>query len=89
MIKNRYKAVMLPTEKTKNIMKELTLRDKIAMSMDRDTLPEITNERAINYIAEKLGLEWSDDPLKQIEFAFQYEAIMRYQYADAMLKVRG
>lgn len=68
---------------------ELTLRDKLAMSMEAKSLPEIKNQETINYIAEKLGLEWSDDPLKQIEFAFTYQAIMRYQYADSMLKIRG
>lgn len=68
---------------------ELTLRDKLAMSMEADTLPEIKNQETINYVADKLGLEWSDDPIKQIEFALAYQAIMRYQYADAMLKVRG
>ena len=68
---------------------ELTLRDKLAMSMEADTLPEIKNRDTLNLVAEKLGLEWSDDPIKQIEFAFGYQAIMRYQYADAMLKARG
>lgn len=65
---------------------ELTLRDKLAMSMEADTLPEIKDQDTLNLVADKLGLEWSDDPLKQIEFAFAYQAIMRYQYADAMLK---
>lgn len=68
---------------------ELTLRDKFAMSIDFDALPEITDKETIIYVADKLGLEWSDDPIKQIEFSFAYQAIMRYQYADAMLKVRG
>jgi len=68
---------------------ELTLRDKLAISMDTDTLPEIQDQKTINYISEKLGLEWSDDPMKQINFAFAYQAIMRYQYADAMMKARG
>ena len=68
---------------------DLTLRDKLAMSMDVETLPEIKNKETIEYVAEKFGLEWSDDPLKQIEFSFNYQAIMRYQYADAMLKARG
>ena len=67
---------------------ELTLRDKLAMSMESNTLPEIKNQDTINYFADKLGLEWSDDPMKQIEFAFAYQAIMRYKYADAMLKAR-
>ena len=68
---------------------ELTLRDKLAMSMEADSLPELQSKETIDYVAEKLGLEWSDDPLKQIEFSFAYQAIMRYQYADAMLKARG
>ena len=68
--------------------KDLTLRDKLAMSMDIQTLPEIKSEETIQCLAEKFGLEWSNDPIKQIEFAFHYQAIMRYQYADAMLKAR-
>lgn len=68
---------------------ELTLRDKLAMSIEADSLPELQSKETIDYVAGKLGLEWSDDPLKQIEFVFKYQAIMRYQYADAMLKVRG
>ena len=68
---------------------ELTLRDKLAISMETDTLPEIQDQKTLNYISEKLGLEWSDDPMKQINFAFAYQAIMRYQYADAMMKARG
>ena len=68
---------------------ELTLRDKLAISMEADTLPEVKDQDTLNLVAEKLGIEWSDDPLKQIEFAFNYQAILRYQYADAMLKARG
>jgi len=68
---------------------ELTLRDKLAMSMEINTLPEIKDQDTLNFVAEELGFEWSDDPLKQIEFAFNYQAIMRYQYADAMIKARG
>ena len=68
---------------------ELTLRDKLAISMETDTLPTIQDQKTLNYISEKLGLEWSDDPMKQINFAFAYQAIMRYQYADAMMKARG
>lgn len=68
---------------------ELTLRDKLAMSMEADTIPEIQDQDTLNLIAEKFGLEWSDDPLKQIEFSLAYQAIIRYKYADAMLKARG
>ncbi len=68
---------------------KLTLRDKLALSMEAVSLPELKNEETINYVAKKLGLEFSSDPLNQIEFAFAYQAIMRYKYADAMLKARG
>jgi hypothetical protein len=68
---------------------KLTLRDKLAISMEEISLPKLQNEETINYVAEKLGLEYGSDPLKQIEFAFAYQAIMRYKYADAMLKARG
>lgn len=68
---------------------KLTLRDKLAISMESISLPKLQNEETINYVAEKIGLEFSSDALNQIEFAFAYQAIMRYKYADAMLKARG
>ena len=67
---------------------KLTLRDKLALSMPKDALPKLDNKETINYISEKLGLEWSDEPMKQIYFAFKYQAIIRYQYADALIEVR-
>lgn len=68
---------------------ELTLRDKLAISMEAISLPELQNIETINHVAKKLGLEFSSEPIEQIEFAFAYQAIMRYKYADAMLKARG
>ena len=55
------------------------------MSLEANALPELQNKETIDYVAKKLGLKWSTDPLKQIDFAFAYQAILRYQYADAMM----
>lgn len=69
---------------------EKTLRDELAMSLDASMIPVLENEVTIRLVAQKLGLEVDlKDPLKMIDFAFKYQAIMRYQYADEMLKVRG
>ena len=68
--------------------KDKNLRDEIAMSMTSDTLPTINDEETMALINEKYGLEWSDDPLVQIEWAMKYQAIVRYMYADAMLAAR-
>lgn len=67
---------------------EKTLRDEIAMSMTEGTLPTINDEATMALLNEKIGLEWSDDPLVQIEWAMKYQAIVRYMYADAMLAAR-
>ena len=68
--------------------KEKTLRDEIAMSMTSDTLPTINDESTMSLINEKYGLEWSEDPLVQIEWSIKYQSILRYMYADAMLAAR-
>jgi len=68
--------------------KDKNLRDEIAMSMTSDTLPTINDEATMALINEKYGLEWSDNPLVQIEWAMKYQAIVRYMYADAMLAAR-
>lgn len=69
---------------------EKTLRDELAMSLDASMIPVLENEVTIRLVAKKLGLEVNlKDPLKMIDFAFKYQAIMRYRYADEMLKVRG
>lgn len=67
---------------------KLTLRDKLAMSMPKDAIPELNNLEAVKFMADKLGLEWSDDPMVQLDFSLRYQAIVRYQYADAMLETR-
>jgi hypothetical protein len=78
---NNLKLLIMKTRKT--------LRDELAMSMTTDLIPEIIDEKTDLMFSEKYGLEWSDDPITQIEWAINYQAIIRYMYADAMLKARG
>lgn len=69
---------------------EKTLRDELAMSLDSAMIPTLENEEAIRLVSEKLGLEVDlRDPLSMIVFSFKFQAKMRYQFADEMLKVRG
>jgi len=69
---------------------ELTLRDKLAMSMGEDTLPKINDITTMEIISKELGIiEWDEtDVVVQMKWAFQYQAKVRYLYADAMLKAR-
>jgi hypothetical protein len=64
---------------------ETTLRDKLAMSMPFEAIPVLNNEETIKIVSEKLKIKWSEDPFVQIEWAMQYQAAIRYMYADAML----
>ena len=68
---------------------EKTLRDELAMSLDSSLIPTLKSEETIALVSSKLGIEFdSSDPLKMIEWSFKYQSIMRYQYADEMLKCR-
>ena len=67
---------------------ELTLRDEIAMSMPFESIPTINNDVVLKEINEKLGIEHNDDTISQIEWAMKFQSIIRYMYADAMLKAR-
>ena len=70
--------------------KEKTLRDELAMSLDISSIPKFTMEINMKLIADAYGLEFdANDPVKMIEFSLKYQAIIRYEYADAMLAVRG
>jgi hypothetical protein len=70
--------------------KEKTLRDELAMSLDASFIPTFNSETAIKHIAGAYGLEYDmNDPVKMIDFALKFQAIVRYEYADAMLAVRG
>lgn len=69
---------------------ELTLRDKLAMSMGEGTLPTINDVPTMEIISKELGIiEWDDDDvITQMKWAFEYQSKIRYMYADAMLKAR-
>lgn len=68
---------------------EKTLRDELAMSLEASAIPELKNNTAIKLIAEHYGLDYDlNDPIKMIDFTLKYQAIIRYQYADAMLLYR-
>lgn len=60
------------------------------MSLDASLIPTLNNEETLREVAERMGIELDlEDPLSLIEFSLKYQAIIRYQYADAMLAVRG
>jgi glycine betaine/choline ABC-type transport system substrate-binding protein len=68
---------------------EKTLRDELAMSLDAKFFPTLENEAAIKLFSEHYGLEYDfNDPIKMLDFGLKYQAIIRYQYADAMLLYR-
>jgi hypothetical protein len=66
-----------------------TLRDELAVSLPGDLIPQIKDERGILLISEKLDIKVDlTDDMSMIDFIIQYQAIMRYKYADAMLAAR-
>lgn len=68
---------------------EKTLRDELAMSLPFDAIPTI-NPIDLKEIGESLGLSFDEeDYLSMIQFSADYQAIIRYQYADAMIKERN
>ena len=71
-------------------MRVENLRDKIALSLDILFIPKLENELTIKHVAENLGIEVDvNDIMSMMDFAFKYQSIMRYKYADEMLAVSG
>ena len=69
---------------------EKTLRDELAMSMPFEAIPILENEDAILDFMEANNLEVNLNIQSElIEFALTYQSIIRYKYADAMLKERN
>ncbi len=69
---------------------EKTLRDELAMSLDVSAIPVMNDKETAQIVADKYSIELDfSDPIKMIDFSFKFQAIMRYQYADEMLKIRG
>ena len=71
-------------------MDEKTLRDEIAMSLESPAIPMPKDPEGMRSVCEKLGIEvYFNDTLKSIELGLKYQAVMRYRYADIMLKERS
>lgn len=69
---------------------EKTLRDELAMSMPMDAMPKIQDVKILLEIAEKIGTSVNpQDDLSLLNFTLKYQAWFRYNYADAMLEMRG
>ena len=64
-------------------------RDELAMSMPVDHLPQLKDTSTFAKVCEKLGIECDPaDPESFIKASLEYDALVRYMYADAMLKAR-
>lgn len=70
-------------------MDEKTLRDEIAMSLPVQAIPGPPNEEAMIDLCKSMGIDFDPkDVNKAIKGSMQYQVIMRYRYADMMLKER-
>lgn len=69
-------------------MKATTLRDKFAMSMPYDAIPVIKDTDTLRLVSKAYGIEPEDyeDTLQMIEWSIKYQTIIRYMYADEMMK---
>lgn len=64
-------------------------RDELAMTMPVEHLPQLKDAATFAKVCEKLGIECDPaDPESFINASLQYDARVRYMYADAMLKAR-
>jgi len=69
--------------------KEIDLRDKIAMEMSTDMIPVLKDLKAVKFIARKLNINVDVyDDASMMNFSLNYQAAIRYMYADAMLAAR-
>ena len=64
-------------------------RDELAMSMPVEHLPQLKDAETFANVCDKLGIECDPaDPESFIKASLEYDASVRYMYADAMLKAR-
>ena len=64
-------------------------RDELSMTMPVDHLPQLKDSATFAKVCEKLGIECDPaDPESFIKASLEYDAMVRYMYADAMLKAR-
>ena len=70
-------------------MDEKTLRDEIAMSLPAQLMPMPPSEEAMKDLCKSLGIDFDPkDVEKAINASMEYQAVMRYRYADMMLEKR-
>ena len=63
-------------------------RDELAMTMPIYHLPQIKGINFFETIGEEIVSKQVDDILADIKSSLEYDARVRYMYADAMLKAR-
>ena len=65
-------------------------RDELAMTMPVYHTPEFKDTTTFAKVCDKLGIECdTSDPESFIKASLEYNARVRYMYADAMLKARN
>ena len=63
-------------------------RDELAMTMPVDHLPQLQGINIFENIGEEIVSKQVDDILSDIKSSLEFDARVRYMYADAMLKAR-
>ena len=64
-------------------------RDELAMTMPMDSWPKLKTEKMLVDAMAELGIDTNNnDTLGHIKASLEYDASVRYMYADAMLKAR-
>ena len=70
-------------------MDEKTLRDEIAMSIPIQAIPGPPNEESMVDMCKSMGIDFDPkDVEKAVNASMEYQVVMRYRYADMMLKHR-
>ena len=63
-------------------------RDELAMTMPVDHLPQSKGINIFENIGEEIVSKQVDDILSDIKSSIEFDARVRYMYADAMLRAR-
>ena len=85
----------IDTDIKKEIIKKIkhnvakVFRDEIAISMPWETIPELDPHTMLD-VYKRLSIPYDlSNPLSMIEAQLKYQAIIRYLYADEMLKIKS
>lgn len=71
-------------------MEEKNLRDELAMSMPMDSIPVMPSLREASlFLRLEHVVDEESDMDEKIPLVLEYQAKIRYMYADAMLKARN